>query len=778
MEMEKSESKVNCLEAALDYAARGIPVFPVHTPCKTGKCSCGKPSCEHAGKHPRTPHGFKDATTDPVKIREWWTRSPDANIGIPTGEVTGLLVLDTDPRHGGNESRKRLEQQIGPLPETAKARSGSGGSHEYFRQPKGQKIKSSSRIGGFDGLDIRADGGFIIASPSLHSSGNRYEWINGLSEITSAPGGLLNLLKKAKSNNGSANKRDTSSILDGILEGARNEAIFTLACRLLRADIPQSIAEDICLKAAAKCIPPFPANETLEIVRRVYATYLSGVDNWPDPAELGNELPPVMPFNPELLPESFRPAAQDISERMQVPLDMPAVSLILTLAGAVNRRAEIQPKANDNTFAVKPNLWGGLVAPPGFLKTPTIENATKPLRKIDEDLRNRFKQEMQAYEKAKELWELQRSAYKEQVKQSFKSKKAFPQEVGPEPEKPIQIRFIINDATFESLHEIMAANPAGILLIRDELSGFMAQLERAGREGERAFHLQAWNGNTGHTIDRIGRGSIYVPACCESILGGIQPNKLRSYLVDTLKGGPSDDGFIQRFQLLAWPDFPKEWNLVDRPPDANALSHVEFVLKKLARIDPDFPAKLKFSEPAQELFNEWLAALEDKIRSDDTHPALAGHLGKFRKTMPALAVLFELSDIALEEGFDGFVASFLEDPYKFGEVSLAHARQAAAWCEYLESHARRIYSCVVTPQIHAAHVLANKIKEKKVGSSGQFSLRDVYLKGWSGLDSPELAQGAALVLQDAGWIRSLSNDSGPQGGRPASRFEINPKIKK
>jgi hypothetical protein len=778
MEMKKSESEQNCLSAALEYASKGIQVFPLHTPSKGGKCSCGKSSCEHVGKHPRTPHGFKDATTDPIIIGEWWTQSPDANIGIPTGAVSSFFVLDVDPRHGGNESLAILEHQIGPLPKTATVRSGSGGSHYYFKHPAGQRITSSTCIGGFDGLDIRADGGFIIVAPSLHSSGNRYEWIYGLSEIASPPTGLLDLLKKDKSGNSGERRRDTSSILDGVPEGERNEAIFTLACRMLHADIPQSVAGEICLNAASRCNPSFPPNETLDIVQRVYSTYLSGADGWPDPADLGNELPPVMPFDPELLPESFRPAAQDIAERMQVPLDMPAVSLILTLAGTVNRRAEIQPKANDITFVVKPNLWGGLVAPPGFLKTPNIENSTKPLRKIEDDYREKFKQEIETHEKSKELWELQRSAYREQVKQAYKYKKSLPQEVGPEPEEPRQTRLTINDATFESLHEIMAINPAGILLIRDELSGFIAQLERPGREGERAFHLQAWNGNTGHTIDRIGRGSIHVPACCESILGGIQPNKLRSYLVDTLKGGPSDDGFIQRFQLLVWPDFSKDWKLVDRPPNTAALYQIEGVLRKLVDINPEVPLRFKFSNAAQNLFNEWLAALEDKIRSGDIHPALAGHLGKFRKTMPALALLFELADMAAQEGFDGFVASILADSQKFGEVSLNHARQAAALCEYLESHAKRIYSCVVTPQVHAAHVLANKIREKKIGFEGHFKLRDVYLKGWSGLDSPELAQGATLVLQDAGWIRSLSDDSGPRGGRPANRFEINPKVRK
>ena len=86
-------------------------------------------------------------------------------------------------------------------------------------------------------------------------------------------------------------------------------------------------------------------------------------------------------------------------------------------------------------------------------------------------------------------------------------------------------------------------------------------MDRVGREGERGFYLQAWNGDAGYTVDRIGRGSIYVPAVCVSLFGNIQPARLRWYLSQTLEGGPADDGPFQRFQLLVWPDPPREWKL-------------------------------------------------------------------------------------------------------------------------------------------------------------------------------------------------------------------------
>jgi len=133
--------------------------------------------------------------------------------------------------------------------------------------------------------------------------------------------------------------------------------------------------------------------------------------------------------------------------------------------------------------------------------------------------------------------------------------------------------------------------------------------------------------------------------------------------------------------------------------------------------------------------------------------------------MPALAVLFHLAETAAGNG-------------DADDVSLRHAQQAAAWCEYLESHARRVYSCIVTPQLRAAQELADKIKHRKVGADGFFSCRDVYLKGWSGLDSPEAVKLAAEVLQDARWVRDVCGESSdPLGrGRPSNRYEVNPGV--
>jgi putative DNA primase/helicase len=492
---------------------------------------------------------------------------------------------------------------------------------------------------------------------------------------------------------------------------------------------------------------------------------------WPKPQPINTALPTVEPFTEQLLPASFFPLVRDIAERMQVPLDYPAVALVLCLAGVVNRRALIQPKANDTEWRVVPNLWGGIIAPPGFMKSPVIQYATRPVNRIQADWLREYTEALKDYKRGKEEHELRYAAWRDQFKASTKKGEAVPQRPDDEPQYPTLRRLIVNDATFEALHRTMSENPAGVFAIRDELPGWWSTLDRAGREGERAFCLQAWNGDTGHTIDRIGRGTIHVEACCMSMLGGIQPGRLRSYLVDALQDGPSNDGLIQRFQLLVWPDTDPEWEYVDRPPDTASVERASRIFRTLVELDPQKPARFRFADDAQQLFVDWLAELEGKVRGDELHPALISHLSKYRSLMPSLALLFELADLA---SFEGFEASFIAECDNF--VSLEHAKMAAAWCDYLESHALRVYSCVVTPQLRAAQELADKIEKRRIGANGFFSCRDVYLKGWSGLDSPEAARLAVEVLEQGGWIRELSSQSGPLGGRPSDRYAINPRI--
>jgi hypothetical protein len=164
------------LDYALAYAENGLAVFPTHW-IENGVCSCRSADCGSPGKHPIYSGGFKNATIDPAVITEWWTRHPIANIGIATGSVSGIFVIDVDVsgEKVGLASLEALEAQIGPIPCDMSVRTGSGGLHIYLKQPDQDVRNSTSQLGKH--IDVRGSGGYVIAPPSTHISGNSYEWI-------------------------------------------------------------------------------------------------------------------------------------------------------------------------------------------------------------------------------------------------------------------------------------------------------------------------------------------------------------------------------------------------------------------------------------------------------------------------------------------------------------------------------------------------------------------------------------------------------------------------
>jgi hypothetical protein len=485
---------------------------------------------------------------------------------------------------------------------------------------------------------------------------------------------------------------------------------------------------------------------------------LEDAEPWPEPESLGVALPEVPEFDAELLPAALRPLAEDTAHRMQVPLDFCAVALVVALAGVCNRRAFIRPKRRD-PWTVVPNLWGMIVASPGQLKSPTVAAVMKPLWRIQCRWKEEFDAGQQRHEQATEAAELKLSAWKQQATAAYKAGKVAPERPSEQLVKPSEKRLLTSDCTFEKLHSLLAENPAGMFLLRDELSGWLSSFERRGREDERAFYLECWNGDSPFRMDRVGRGSIYVEACCISLFGGIQPARLRSYLRDALEDGPTNDGLIQRLQLAIWPEPCQTWTYTDSTQNEQATRYAEQVFERVASLDADNPRIYRFDRDAQELFMRWLSDLEQTIRDKDLSPIMVSHLSKYRSLMPSLALLFALADDVQGE-----------------EIPLRYAQQAAAFCDYLRPHAERIYACKLAPEVLAAIDLSQKLAEGWKREVGQFALRELYRRHWAGLGTPDEAESALAVLEDAGWVRKAESSS-PTSGRPSSEiFLINPRI--
>lgn len=225
-------------------AEQGFQVFPIHSPANGRKCDCPKgDDCTSPAKHPRTMHGLADATDSAEKVRKWWETWPHANIGVATGPASGIVVLDIDPRHGGDEELLRLVGEHELLPHGPSYETGSGGTHFWFRHP-GFKITSRNSVG--HGIDVKGDGGYVIVPPSVHSTGGKYESYEGcgfdelLPEI---PAWLIGLMQQGDGRHGApvgieddvvSDRNNTLTSLGGTLRnrGLNESAIFKLLMAL------------------------------------------------------------------------------------------------------------------------------------------------------------------------------------------------------------------------------------------------------------------------------------------------------------------------------------------------------------------------------------------------------------------------------------------------------------------------------------------------------------------------------------------------------------------
>jgi hypothetical protein len=463
----------------------------------------------------------------------------------------------------------------------------------------------------------------------------------------------------------------------------------------------------------------------------------------------------------ELLPLALQPWVLDVSELMQSSADAPGICAIVALAGAVNRRARIQPKALDPTWVVVPNLYGALVIEPGQMKTPILNRMTRPLFNVEAAWNSDNKRTMAEYlndlEEAKENGDQQ-------------------------PKKPFQRRLVTNDATFEKIQEIVADNPSGLTMIRDELTGWLSALKQKGRESERAFYNTAWDGDSPYNIDRVGRGSVIVPHLCLSVLGTIQPERLRAYMAGEDGVPLPEDGLLQRFQMGIWPD-SKPFCYVDREPNKTAAHQAERIFWTLVKLDSDDPMLFKFAPDAQDLFVEWIKRLQQRISSAELTAHLSEHLSKYKSLMPTLALLFELADLAAAynraghpvwealtgQTLAGFVGSVGGCAIKSGNT-----KKAIEWCDYLETHARRIYSLIDKQDRGLAELLSKKLLERDLND--EFTPRQVAQKGWRQLTSVEAVKRACKLLTEAGWVREMTKKPNKKGGRPSVHYRINPKI--
>ncbi|MDM1310832.1 MULTISPECIES: YfjI family protein [Acinetobacter] len=537
--------------------------------------------------------------------------------------------------------------------------------------------------------------------------------------------------------------------------------------------------------------------------------------DWKEPQPVRAELLPVKKLNKSMLPMDLADYVFDEAERAdKMPVDFVAVSLLSSLGSLLGTKVTIKPKPLGD-WRVMTNLWSAVVGTPSMKKSPAYEAGLRPISQLIDKAKETSKckdldrktaissinqeskdlteellikiraeklsAEQELRELKKELTKIKDETEREELflkiaKQELKIEANKKNEVAANSEETPEKRYQTDDATIEALSDLEVNNPNGILVFRDELVGLFAFLEKDGGLG-RTFFLEGWNGTGSYQIDRIGRGSQFIPNHCLTVMGGIQPDKLIQYLEPAIKG-LGNDGLIQRFQLLVYPD-SETWEYVDRKPDNNARNAVYSIFESMDKLNEVSLCSIGsnssdsynkspyfiFSDEAQNLFIEWTTSLHTKKIQNEDHQIIQEHLSKYPKLMAGLALLFHV--------IDGINLGAV------GGVSKRATEMAIEWCDYLESHARRIYGLVLHSSNFKASILANKLiklPESDKWRTDGFSAREVFRKNWKSLTDIQHIYEALDILNEACWVHVEEVEATVKGGRPTKRYWINPKI--
>jgi hypothetical protein len=243
-------------EFALYYLSRGWSVIPLRPRNK-------RPAIRWLD------YQHRHATEN--EIRDWFCTWPDANLGIVTGAISALVVVDVDPKHGGDASLKRMEQEYGPVPRTIEVATGGGGRHIYFAHPGGL---IHNKVGLAPGMDLRGDGGCVVAPPSLHKSGRHYAWIGShepeTTTLASMPAWLLTEARTGAGRLGHPLSYWRHLVREGVLEGERNSTIASLSGHLLWHGVDPDVAVELLLCwNAVRCRPPLSDDEVVRTVESI-----------------------------------------------------------------------------------------------------------------------------------------------------------------------------------------------------------------------------------------------------------------------------------------------------------------------------------------------------------------------------------------------------------------------------------------------------------------------------------------------------------------------------
>lgn len=483
--------------------------------------------------------------------------------------------------------------------------------------------------------------------------------------------------------------------------------------------------------------------------------------DWPEPEArfLRPEIPkpPALPLD-DVLGQRWARWIRQAAEAKAAPPDYVAAALLAVSGALIGNTRWASPW---DGWAEPPVIWAMAIGSPSMNKSPGLDAVLTPLKRMEREARTKAESVLSDWKARAEIAKLAEQTWKEAVRSAMRSgadMPAKPKEADPGPE-PVLPRFAITDTTIEKLGVILSGQPRGALLARDELSGWLMSMTRySGGGSDRPFWLEAYGGR-GYSVERMGRNPVYIDRLTVGVLGGIQPDKLKTLLFKS-----DDDGLLARF-LPVWPE-PAP---IRRPVSGGDEPFLQAALDRLLSLEMPAddngdkrPWFVHFDDPARALLDDFRVA----ARGWETDAE--GLLTSFAGKLPGLAVR-----LSLILAFLDWAGGEADLPPK--EIGRGHFGRAAHFVEaYVLPMAKRAYADGSIPKVErAARRLAALIREQ----------------GWRGFNTPDvlrleradLATKADLdpalsALEDANIIRLIPEPAKAKGGRPARLYNVNPAL--
>ncbi len=779
-------------DAAQAYALRGFAVLPLYGIINE-KCACGNPDCCSPGKHPRTKRGLNDASKDPKAIdRMFGSNSTSGfNVGIATGEVSGFWALDIDGPDG-ETSLRDLEATHGALPATLEQRTGRG-RHLLFAW-RGSVKSSAQELG--SKLDVRGDGGYIVAAPSTHHSGGQYEFIDPEAEIADAPDWLEDLVRKSAPRAVAAPRSATSTSAiatspyglaaldeeclsvanapDGKQETTLNSAALKIGALVAGGEVNRDEATEALIDAGMKMqnfAEPWRPDHIEAKVERglsdgarsprssVLAGGRGGISSFNSfsrgaaanslepPRPLMRELPPATEYPVEALGPVMCAAALGIHDKTQAAVALCAQSVLTTAALAVQNHHDVTLPTGQQRPT---SIFAVSVAQSGDRKSSADDLAIWPIARREQVLREQYDIQFADYENDRVAYEKVREAAQRANKSDRAALRHALAEVGPAPMPHLQPMLTAPEPTFEGLCKLLTIGQPGVGVFSGEGGQFIGghAMNQDNRIKTAAGLSTLWDSGTAKRV-RAGDGTQTLVGRRVSMHLMAQPGVAAEMLGDDTL---ADQGLLSRI-LVAAPNSPAGTRTWREPSQDSERATKRYGAKVLALLEAPLPVQadkpnelaptpLTLSPKARQLWIAFADDIERQIGPGGPLGPVRGLANKIPEHAARIAAIIH----TMETGAVG--------PGEIGPDFMAAGIDIA---QYHLAEAQRLFE--------AAKIGAELSEAKKVldwlqsTGKGLISLPDIYQLGPNSVRTKQKAKAVVLILLDHGWLEEAGPNS-------------------